>query len=129
MEKTRVMVVDDELDFLKLLKMNLDETGKYEVLTLSNAKHIIAQVQNFKPDVMLLDILMPSIGGIEVCEMLNRDTYGKGVPVIILSALQKEHDKLEAYKVGVVDYLIKPVDIDTLVARIERAVALKKGMA
>lgn len=125
MEKRKVMIVDDEEDFLKITKLNLEETGKFEVLALSDAKETISMLKIFKPDIILLDILMPAIGGIEVCEMLNNDPIGRSTPIIVLSALEKTADKLKAYKVGVVDYLIKPIELDTLVAKIEKALRLK----
>ena len=121
MEKKKVMVVDDEKDFLEITKLNLEETDKYEVMTLSNAKDIISHVDTFKPDVMLLDMLMPTMGGVEVCEMLNNDPVGAKIPVIIVSALDKDEDKLKAYKAGVVGYISKPAGKNDLIAKIEKA--------
>jgi two-component system alkaline phosphatase synthesis response regulator PhoP len=126
MKKSRVMIVDDELDFLKIVKLNLEATKKYEVLTLANAKNIIIEVHNFKPDIILLDLVMPVIGGIEVCEMLNKDPIGKDTPIIIVSALEKEQDKAKAYKEGVVDYLVKPIEKAALIAKIEKALGFKR---
>ena len=119
MEKKKVMVIDDEEGILIAVKMNLKE--KYEVLTLLDARDIISQVNRFKPDVILLDILMPAIGGIEVCEMLNNDPVGKNIPIIALSALEKTAVKLKECKAGVVDYFIKPIDKNKLIAKIENA--------
>lgn len=119
--KKRVLIVDDETDFLKIVKLNLEGTGDYEVLTSSNANNILSQVRSFEPDVVILDILMPGIKGIEACEMLNKDPAGKRIPIIILSALDKNGDKLKAFKVGVVDYLTKPVEMEELVRKIEKA--------
>jgi len=121
MDKKRIMVVDDEADFLTITKLNLEETDKFEVMTLSSGKDIIANVHNFIPDVILLDMLMPGHGGIDVCEMLNNDPLGSRVPVIIVSALSKYEDKHKAYKMGIVDYITKPVGRDELVAKIEKA--------
>ena len=125
MEKKRVMVVDDEEGFLAMLKLNLEQTGRYEVFTLSNAKDIVSQVNNFLPDVILLDLLMPEVGGIEACQMLNEDKIGSRVPIIALSALDKDADKLKAYKVGVVDYITKPATTDTIIKTIEKALKFK----
>ncbi|MBU0547198.1 MAG: response regulator [Candidatus Omnitrophica bacterium] len=126
MAKNKILVVDDEVDFIKLLKFNLEETGKYEVLALSNANDIISQVHVFKPDLILLDIIMPGIKGIEVCEMLNNDMIGKGIPIIILSALAKGADKYRAFKVGVVDYMGKPIEIDHLIVKIDKYIQFKQ---
>lgn len=121
MEKKKVMLVDDEEDFLRLTKLNLEETGKYEVLTLSSAKDLISVLHSFKPEIIILDLLMPKIGGIEACQMLNDDPVGQRTPLIILSALYKDVDKLKAYKLGVLDYIVKPVEIDVLISKIEKA--------
>lgn len=114
------MVVDDEENFLKIVKLNLEESGQYEVLTLPNAKNIISEMHRFRPDVLLLDLLMPSEGGIEVCEELNNDALGSKTPIIIVSGLDKEQDKLKAYKLGVVEYLTKPIDLKTMMNVIEK---------
>jgi len=125
MEKKKILLVDDEKDFLALVKMNLEISGKFEVNTLSSTKDIISQLHIFKPDLILLDLLMPGVGGIEACEMLNNDPAGQRIPIIILSALDKDSDKRSAYKRGVVDYLVKPIENDFLIARIEKALEVK----
>ena len=121
----KVMVVDDERDFLKIMKLNLEQGGKYEVLTLPTATDIISQVHQFRPDIILIDLLMPKIGGIEACRLLNEDPVGKKIPIIVITALDKDKDQLDAYKSGVVDYLIKPVETDELIAKIEKALQYK----
>jgi len=118
--KKKVLVVDDEADFLKILKINLEETNNYEVLTLSSANDIVSQVHIFKPDIILLDILMPGIDGIETCEMLNKDPMGEHIPIIMLSALDKDVDKLKTFKAGVTDYLVKPIKKEDLIGKIEK---------
>ncbi|MFH1594119.1 MAG: response regulator [Candidatus Omnitrophota bacterium] len=123
--KKRVMVIDDEKDFLMITKMNLEETGRYDVMTLSSGKNVIDEIHKFKPDIILLDMLMPSIGGLEICALLNEDPIGKDIPVIIISALEKDKDKLSAYKQGIVDYAIKPIEKDDIIARIEKALKFK----
>ena len=118
-------MVDDEKDFLFITKLNLEQSGKFEVLALSSAKDILSQFHSFKPHIILLDLLMPEMGGLEICEMLNNDPLGKGTPIIILSALDKDADKLRAFKAGVVDYLIKPIEDKELIGKIEKALQYK----
>lgn len=125
MGKKRVMIVDDEKDFLEITKINLEMTDKYEVMALSSAENIISQVQKFKPDIILLDIIMPKIDGVEVCERLNEDPEGAGIPVISLSALDTDKDKLMMYKLGIVDFLVKPIEKNILIAKIEKALQYK----
>jgi len=119
-DKKKVMVIDDEEDFLAMTKMNLEKTNKYVVMTLAKAKDVLFYIHSFKPDVILLDMLMPKIGGIEVCEALNEDLIGKNIPIIIISALGKDVDKLSAYKNGVVDYIVKPAELNKIVFAIDK---------
>lgn len=126
MEKKKVLVVDDEEDFLKVTKLNLEKTDKYEVKVLSSAKSIISEVHAFSPDVILLDLLLPAIGGIEACEMLNQDPQSKNIPIIIVSAIGKEGDKRKAYMMGVSDYLVKPIEKNALIAKIEKVLQFKQ---
>jgi len=125
MEKKKIMIVDDEEDFLEITKLNLEKTGKYEIMTLSSAKNIITKLHEFKPDVILLDVLMPGIDGLTACEMLNKDPLGISTPIIIISALSSNRDKLKAYKLGIVDYLTKPIDKNTIIASIEKSFKYK----
>ncbi|UCC95297.1 MAG: response regulator [Candidatus Omnitrophota bacterium] len=125
MDKKRILIIDDEKEFLDMVEIGIARTGKYEVIALLSAKEILSQVQRINPDLIVVDLLMPSIGGIEVCEILNDDASTKNIPIIVLSALDKEVDKLKAYKQGVVDYLVKPISVDTLVAKIEKALEYK----
>lgn len=125
MAKKRVLVIDDEEDYLKLTKLNLEETNNYEVMTLLSAKDIISRIHSFKPDIILLDMLMPAAGGVDACEMLNADQLGSRIPIIIVSALDKNADRLKAYKAGVVDYISKPAGKDELIAKIEKALQYK----
>jgi CheY-like chemotaxis protein len=92
------------------------------VLALPNAKDLIAELHRFKPDVILLDVLMPGMSGIRACEELNNDPIGTKTPVIIISALERDKDKLRAYRLGVVDYLVKPVEKEVLISKIEKAI-------
>lgn len=125
MEKKKIMHIDDEEDFLRLVKLNLEKTDKYEVLSLSSAKDIISQIDSFKPNVILLDLLMPEVNGINVCEILNDDPFNKGIPIIVISGLEKRMDKLKAFKKGVAAYLTKPVPVNKLVYAIEEVLRFK----
>jgi CheY-like chemotaxis protein len=119
--KKKILVVDDEKDFLVITKLNLEQTDKYEVMTLSDAKDIVSQVHSFSPDIILLDMLMPGVGGIEACDALNKDAMGSKIPKIMVSALDRVADKSKAYQLGIVDYIAKPVDADNLIEKIEKA--------
>ena len=116
------MIVDDEEFFLELTKLNLEHTGKYEVMTLPGAEDIIAKVREFNPDIILLDILMPGIDGVEACKMLQKDAVGKKVPVITLTALDTNKDRSMMTNLGVADYLVKPIEKDELISKIEKVI-------
>lgn len=120
MERKKILVVDDDEQFLRITQLNLEETKRYDVMTLKSAENIISCVHIFRPDVILLDMLMPEIGGVEACKILNSDPLGSKMPVIIVSALDGKKDKIEAYKEGVVGYLSKPVGKNDLIAEIEK---------
>lgn len=125
-KKKRVMIVDDEEDFLEITKLNLEKTGKYEILALSNANEIISKLHEFTPDVILLDVVMPQTDGLKACEKLNADALGIMTPIVIISALTSDRDKLKAYELGIVDYITKPVDKNTLITCIEKAFGHKR---
>ncbi len=120
MPKRRVMIIDDEEDFLMMTKKNLERTGVYEVATLPSARDVVSHVHSFKPDIILLDIIMPGKGGVEVCKEINNDPEGRHIPVIIISALDKDTDKIKAYEAGVTAYLAKPIEKKDLIAKIEK---------
>lgn len=126
MSKAKILVIDDEPDFLELVKIRL-EANDYQVKIVSTAKDVLADVHTFKPDLILLDLLMPGIGGIEAVEMLDKDPIGMNIPIIIVSAITKAEDKTKAYLEGIVDYLEKPVEPKELLEKIEHALRQKQS--
>ena len=127
MDKKRVLIVDDDEKFQALIRAFLETDNGYDLLILSGAKDILSHVHSFKPDVILLDLLMPNIGGIEICEMLNGDPLGKSIPIIVISALGNDTDRLYAYKQGVVDFLTKPSSRDEMIKAIQKALSYKEN--
>ncbi len=126
MDKKRILLVDDDVDIVQFLKRLLERGGSYEVLGITDSRDVIAQLHAFRPDVIVLDLLMPHVGGLEVCQELNDDPIGQVTPVIITSALWKDTDKFKAFKLGITCYLVKPIDKDMLVAAIENVLRLKE---
>ena len=120
-----IMMIDDSKVFVEVLKLRVESSGDYKVEGLSEAKDIISQVHAFKPDVILLDLLMPGAGGLDACEMLNSDPLGRVIPVIIISGLDNKADKIKAFKSGAIDYLVKPVDDLKLMEAIKKAIEHK----
>ncbi|HPN72687.1 MAG TPA: response regulator [Candidatus Omnitrophota bacterium] len=125
-EAKKVLIIDDEPDFLRMIKLALEKTGNYEVITSPDAKGIVDLVNLKRPDVILLDILLPGITGFEALEMLNGDPLGASIPVIALTALSDPADMHTAYKEGIVDYITKPVEWKDVIGKIEKAVSFKR---
>ncbi len=114
-QKFRILIVDDELPILNFLNLKLENAG-YEVLIANNGTEAFAQVQAQKPDLLVLDIMMPGMDGFET---LKRIRSISPVPVIILSAVETNLYKVKGLNLGADDYLAKPFHPDELTARIE----------
>jgi CheY-like chemotaxis protein len=120
---TRVLVVDDEEDTLNLLKMILEISG-YEPVTTLNSVEAISIAETSKPNVALLDIMMPKLNGFTLCKMMRENPNTRSLPVIFVTAynaLDLEERRVEA---GADLVLAKPIDMDSLVQTIEKAVKL-----
>lgn len=124
MGKNKIMIIDDERGAVELLKHRLESEG-YQVLALSDAKGVISKLHSFIPDLIILDLLMPEYGGLDICEMLNKDSIGSSTPIIVVSGLDKDVDKKRAYSLGVEEYFVKPVDMDVLLAAIQKLIKNK----
>ncbi|MEK6714842.1 MAG: response regulator [Candidatus Omnitrophota bacterium] len=122
MNTIKVMAVDDEESFLSLLKLNLEQSGKFKVFAISDSSRAIREAKLVKPDVIILDINMPDIDGPAVCSKLAEDRDTKGIPIIFLTALITEEEEGE-YKKRMdgknYSYIAKPVDTDKLISIIE----------
>ena len=114
MRGTRILVVDDELANIKLLRANLEARG-YEVLVAMDGAEAILTVEMEIPDLIILDIMMPKMDGFEVCRRLREWSQ---IPIIMLSALGHESDKVKCLELGADDYLTKPFGVEELVARV-----------
>lgn len=124
--KKRVFIADDNFDLLKCLKEYLSAEG-FEVYTSDVAREVIPAIKSFKPDIILLDVLMPNIDGFEICALLNNDPRTKGIPIIIISSLGGLPDVKRAYHLGVIGYFPKPFEMSKLVKEINKTLAYKCG--
>ncbi len=125
--KKRIFVVDDQDDVLSLLKDSLISSG-FEVIICKEPKKALNAIKLFKPDLILLDLLMPDLGGFEVCEILNNDQETHGIPIIIISGFGNLVDIKNAYKLGAVGYLVKPFPLDNLSREIAKALTNKETL-
>lgn len=109
MTKTKVLVVEDYQPLAETLEYQLERAG-YEVFRSSDGQEAINQARLILPDVVLLDIDLPVLGGVEVCKLLRAEAATKDTLIMMLSALGEESDQLVGFAVGADDYVVKPVE-------------------
>ena len=120
----RILVVDDILANVRLLEAKLS-AEYFEVVTAMNGVDALEAVQRAKPDIVLLDVMMPGIDGIEVCKRLKADATTQHIPVIMVTALDQMEDRVRGLEAGADDFLTKPVNDVSLFCRIKSLVRLK----
>ena len=114
MSTARILVVDDDPDFVEIMRTIL-EANDYEVISAANGNQGLAQVKEHKPDLLILDIMMPGRSGLDICrEVRSRSA----VPIIILTAKDAEVDKVVGLEVGADDYVTKPFSVRELLGRV-----------
>lgn len=111
-----ILVVDDEDDLLSLLDYNLKQEG-FEVVLARDGVEAIEQTQEHEPDLIILDVMMPKMNGIEVCERLRKDAHLRTIPIMMLTARTEEEDQVEGLDVGADIYLGKPVSVSVIVSQ------------
>jgi diguanylate cyclase (GGDEF)-like protein len=121
--KANILIVDDAPEHLRLLTNMLTSRG-YQVRQAINGKLALQGAQIVKPDLILLDINMPEMNGYEVCQELKKIDITRNIPVIFLSAYSETIDKVKAFKVGGVDYIAKPFQIEEVLARVENQLTI-----
>ena len=124
-DRGNILVVDDTPDNLRLLSVMLSEQG-YKVRKALNGHTALNTIHQVPPDLILLDINMPSMNGYEVCRELKKDEVIKEIPVIFISALDDVLDKVKAFDVGGVDYITKPFQAEEVIARIENQLIIQR---
>jgi DNA-binding response OmpR family regulator len=115
------LVIDDEEDFTKFIKLNLEQTGQYEVRTENKGEAGIIAAREFKPNLIFLDVMMPGVDGGEVCYQLKNNQDTENIPVIFLTAAVKK-EEVDGYT-GIMGgnlFIAKPVDIKKLIYFIEK---------
>ncbi len=115
MNVPRVLVVDDDPSILKILKANLEARG-YQVLAALEGEEALRRAEKEKPDLIILDIVMPGIDGFAVCRKIRK---WSSVPILMLSARERENDKEKCEDCGANDYLTKPFSLRELLSRIQ----------
>ena len=119
MPKRKILIIDDEVDVTETVSFMLRSRG-YDVSTASDGGEGLTKTLLEHPDIVLLDIIMPTMDGFEVCQKLKRDKDTKKIPIIMLTALGDNKAIAKARTVGADDYIVKPFSMSTLVSKIIR---------
>jgi DNA-binding response OmpR family regulator len=122
----RVLVVEDEQDVAELIRYNLAKEG-YDVALVESGADALKRARETKPEIILLDIMVPQLNGWEVCRRLKQDPETRGIPVIMVTGRVEEGDKVLGFEMGADDYVTKPFSPRELVARIRAVV--RRGKA
>src|SRR5215212_8021514 len=124
MLKKKILVVDDETSITRLLKLNLEKGGAFIVRMENEGGKALAAAKEFKPDLILLDVMMPDIDGGEVAAAIQADPVLRGVPIVFLTAaVKKEEVDAKGGMVGGFPYIAKPLDLKGVTEVIERTLA------
>ncbi|HET9919957.1 MAG TPA: response regulator, partial [Ktedonobacteraceae bacterium] len=109
-----ILVVDDEKEIVRALQQGLTAHG-YAVLTANTGRDALDAIRRHRPDLLLLDLMLPDMSGLEICRRIRAES---NVPILILSVKDAEYDKVEALDLGADDYVPKPFGMDEVLARI-----------
>jgi two-component system phosphate regulon response regulator PhoB len=120
MADTRILVVDDEPDLLELVSFNLSKAG-YRVVCVKSGEEALAQIPVSPPDLLVLDLLLPGVDGLDVCKALKQNPLTTSIPIIMLTARSEEADIVTGLELGADDYLTKPFSPRILLARVKAA--------
>ncbi len=124
--KPKILVVDDELDALEVLGFKLREAGFTPIFATDGLK-ALAAIRAERPDLVVLDLMLPELDGLEVCKLMRRDPATAGIPVLMLTAKAAEMDRVVGLELGADDYVTKPYSPRELVLRIRKLLKRTKA--
>lgn len=125
--KKRILIVDDEVEIVDLLKSSLLENN-FDVLEASNGLEGLEKARREKPDLMVLDLMLPKIDGYKVCGLLKRDPRFSRTPIILFSARAQEEDQKLGEEVGADAYITKPFQSEVLLNKIRELLSLEENL-
>jgi two-component system phosphate regulon response regulator PhoB len=123
-----VLIVDDERDLRTLLEFNLRQAG-WRTAQAESGAEALARARTLKPNVIVLDLNLPDVSGIDVCRLLREDPDTRDLPILMLTARSTEEDRVQGLTVGADDYLPKPFSLRELVLRVEAVARRRPGIA
>lgn len=118
----KILIVDDEMYILNILDFSLESEG-FEVVTASNGEEALTKALEVQPDLIVLDVMMPKIDGFEVCRALKNKAETKKIPVILLTAKDRDKDREKGDEVGADVYMTKPFSPSRLIGQIQELMA------
>src|SRR5437867_13260567 len=113
----KILIVDDELDLIRLLKYNLEKEG-FKVSSATEGSIALAEMRRNEPDLVILDLMLPGLGGLEICRQMRRHDRFAEIPVMMLTARTEEADRVVGLELGADDYVTKPFSMRELLARV-----------
>jgi len=120
----KILLVDDEEGFLSVIKEALEIRG-FDIVTAKSAIEAGLELSSKKPDLILMDIKMPGIDGLQACIAIKKNPDTANIPIMVVSAISDDAQIKRAHKLGIPDYFVKPVDIEKLVKRIKEALNIQ----
>ena len=126
MAQKKILVVDDEKDIVELISYNLEQEG-FAVIKAYDGQMAWERVKTAKPDLVVLDLMIPGIHGLEVCKLIRRDAATQNLPIIMLTAKSDQVDKILGLELGADDYVTKPFNVRELIARIRAILRRYEG--
>ena len=114
----RILVIEDEADLREVLSYNLTQAG-HTVRLVARGREGLSLAKTEKPDVILLDLMLPDMGGVEICKLLKTDPQTRGIHVIMVTAKSEEIDRVVGFELGADDYVVKPFSVRELLLRIQ----------
>jgi DNA-binding response OmpR family regulator len=124
--RSKILVVDDEPEAVELVEFNLEQAG-FAVVTAADGVEALEKARASSPSLIVLDLMLPEITGLEVCKMLRRDSVTAGIPIVMLTAKAAEIDRVLGLELGADDYVTKPFSPRELVLRVKKL--LQRGQA
>ena len=122
MSKAKIVVADDDLDLCELLEMKLRQSN-YDVFTAMDGVQALEVVRSVRPSLVILDIMMPLMTGMEVLRHLKAESATADIPIILMTAKRQETDVNSGFALGVVDYIVKPFNLKDLVLQVQSVIS------
>jgi len=113
----KILIVEDEQDLVRLLKYNLDKEG-FRVNAISDGSLVMAEMRREEPDLLVLDLMLPGMDGLEICRQVRRHDRYSSIPILMLTARSDEADRVVGLEIGADDYVTKPFSMRELIARV-----------